>query len=248
MSAHVVDRQIAALVGHLRGHHHDFAFLHGGADDVIKAAALVLRQTAHTEALDDESVVVLRHKFHQLPLCAGDQLQKADIGLQTVVKYRLVAALAADVLQEMLILQHRQIGIVDAGKGLKALGIGLSGPRAQNHLAVEHDLHAAAAAAGVNESIGQIALGVGTVKPNGLLRAGQHDGLGAALHQITQRRSGIGHGVRAVADDKAVVAVIVFPDGAGDAQPMLGMNIGAVQTVHLQTIHLTQLRHTGDKA
>ena len=51
------------------------------------------------------------------------------------------------------VLHHRQIGVIDAGKGLEALGAGLTGAGAQNDLAVEHDLDAAGSPpAGVEEA------------------------------------------------------------------------------------------------
>ena len=189
----------------------------------------------------------VQHEVDQLAGCAGDQLQQSHAGIQRVVEQGPGIAGAAHILQQMAILHHRQIGIVHAGKGVEALGAGLAGARAQNHLAVEHDLYAAAAPAGIEEGIRQIALGVGAVEPDGLLRTGKHDGLGTALHQIAEGGGGVGHGVGAVGDDKAVVAVVPVADGGGEAQPVLRPDVGAVQRVQLETFHPAEVRDAGDE-
>ncbi len=72
------------------------------------------------------------------------------------------------------------------------------------------------------------------------------DGLGAVLNQIAQGRRRIGHGVRAVADDEAVVVVVVLPDGLGRPQPVGGMDAGAVQTIQLDAVHMAQLGDAGE--
>ena len=146
----------------------------------------------------------------------------------------------------MLVLHHRQIGVIDAGEGPETLGVGLAGTGPQNDPPVKDDLHAAAAPAGVEKGIGKIALGVGAVEPDGLLGAGEDDGLGAVLYQIAQGCRRIGHGVRAVADDEAVVVVVVLPDGLGRPQPVGGVNAGAVQTIQLDAVHMAQLGDAGE--
>ena len=79
------------------------------------------------------------------------------------------------------------------------------------------------------------------------MRSGQHDGLGAALHQIAERRRRIGHGIGAVADHEAVVLFVVVPDGLRHPQPVLGLEIGAVQTVYLNAVHMAQFTDPGHK-
>ena len=83
----MIHRQVAALVGHLSGHHHDLVPLHGGAENVIQIA--VFRQSAHAEALDDQSVIVLRHELHQLRFRPRNQLQQPHIVVQFVIEHRL---------------------------------------------------------------------------------------------------------------------------------------------------------------
>ena len=146
----------------------------------------------------------------------------------------------------MLVLHHRQIGVVDTGEGPEALGVGLAGTGPQNDPAVKDDLHAAAAPAGIEKGVGEVAFGVGAIEPDGLLGAGEDNGLGAVLNQIAQGRRRIGHGVRAVADDEAVVVVVVLPDGLGRPQPVGGMDAGAVQTIQLDAVHMAQLGDAGE--
>jgi len=55
------------------------------------------------------------------------QLQKRYPGIQRVEKYRGGMAVLPDITQKHTVPQNAQIGIVDAGKGLKALGAGLAG-------------------------------------------------------------------------------------------------------------------------
>ena len=71
----MVDRQVTALVGHLGGHDHDLAPLHAAAHRIVELAAMILRQAAHAEGLDDEAVAAVQHEVDQLAGCAGDQLQ-----------------------------------------------------------------------------------------------------------------------------------------------------------------------------
>ena len=56
------------------------------------------------------------------------------------------------------------------------------------------------------EGVRQICLGIRGIKSDGSLGAGQHNRLRTTLDQIAQGRRRIRHGVRAVGDDKAVIA------------------------------------------
>ena len=102
-------------------------------------------------------------------------------------------------------------------------------------------------AARAEERVGQVDLGIGRVEADGLLRARQDDRLGRALDQIAQGRRGIGHGVRAVADDEAVVPVIARADGPRDLQPVGRAEIRAVEREQLQALHPAQRRHRRDE-
>ena len=94
----MVHRQVAALVGDLRGHDHQLAPLHPTAHHVIQVSAVVFRQTAYAEALDDEAVVAVQHELRQCILRAGDQLQQPHIGIQPVIEQGPWPALTTDVL------------------------------------------------------------------------------------------------------------------------------------------------------
>ena len=99
----------------------------------------------------------------------------------------------------------------------------------------------------VKKSIRQIAFGVGAVKPDGLLRARDDDGLGAVLNEIAEGGGGVGHGVGTVRNDEAVILVIMCTDGLRQPQPMLRADVGAVQIVALHAVHLTVIADVGDK-
>lgn len=94
---------------------------------------------------------------------------------------------------------------------------------AENDAAVEHDHHAAQIGHGAAERIGQIRLGIRVFKHDGLLCARQDDGLGGILNEIGQRRGCIGHGVRAVGDDEAVIFLIAGADGAAIVSQCAGV-------------------------
>ena len=85
-------------MGDLRGHDHQLAPLHPTAYHVIQVSAVVFRQTAYAEALDDEAVVAVQHELRQCILRAGDQLQQPHIGIQPVIEQGPWPALTTDVL------------------------------------------------------------------------------------------------------------------------------------------------------
>ena len=76
---------------------------------------------------------------------------------------------------------------------------------------------------------------------------GKDNGLGTALDQIAQGRRRVGHGIGAVADDKAVVGIVAFAQDLYYAQPVFGADIGAVQAIQLKAIHQAELANIGNK-
>ena len=132
-------------------------------------------------------------------------------------------------------------------KAFRAFGADFSGAGAQDDQVVEHDLHAPGPLRHrVGEGVQQVVAGVGVPVVDGLLAAGQHDGLGGVLHHIAQRRGGVGHGVGAVGDHKAVVLAVMVPDGLCHAAPVLRADVGGVQVIKLHRVdpaHSFQLRH-----
>ena len=119
--------------------------------------------------------------------------------------------------------------------------MGLLGPGAQDDLAVEDDADPRHLRRGHPEGILQVDLGVRGVKADGLLGSGKDDGLGTALDEVGESRRRIGHGVRPVGEDEAVVVIVVRPDAAGHGQPVLGGDVGAVQVQDLQAVRPAEL-------
>ena len=79
---------------------------------------------------------------------------------------------------------------------------------------------------------------------DGLLCAGEDDGLVSVLDQIGQRRCGVSQRVGAVADDEAVIQGIVLLYGTGHGQPVLRAEVGAVDAAQSQGLRLAQLLQT----
>ena len=136
--------------------------------------------------------------------------------------------------------------MIDAGKGLEALGAGLLGPGPQDHPAVEHDRDPRQVLRRAAEGVRQICLGIRGIKSDGSLGAGQHNRLRTTLDQIAQGRRRIRHGVRAVGDNKAVIAAVVVPDTGGDLQPVSRGHVGAVQVQQLEAVHAADVRDPGN--
>ena len=240
VEADVIDGQIAALVLHLRRHDDGLFGLHGLTQDALEAAALIGRQAADAEALDDDGVVMLEQVRQHAAVRAGDHFHERDALTELVIEHGRGKGGRADIFHQEAVLQHGQLRIVDAGEGLQADGARFACTGAENDAAVEHDHHAAQIGHGAAERIGQIRLGIRVFKHDGLLRARQDDGLGGILDEIGQRRGCIGHGVRAVGDDEAVIFLIVGADGAGDRQPVRGSHIRRVDGKQLFAGHAAQ--------
>ena len=179
---------------------------------------------------------------------AGGQLQEADPGIQGLIEPGAGQGGLADVGQQGPVPQDAQHGVIDGGEGLEALGVGLLSPGAQDDLAVEDDADAGHLRRGGAEGVLQVDLGVCGVEADGLLGAGEDDGLGAALDEVGEPGGGVGHGVRAVGEDEAVVLLVVLPDAAGHPEPVLGGDVGAVQVQELHAVHPAELRDGGDMA
>ena len=101
---------------------------------------------------------------------------------------------------------------------------------------------------GTEECVGEVDLGVGGIEADRLLRAGQDNGLFRALDQIGEGGGGIGHGVRAVADNEAVVAIVVLLNGLCKRDPVLRPDVGGVQTEQLDAVHAAEFRYLRHKA
>ena len=102
--------------------------------------------------------------------------------------------------------------------------------------------------AGVAEAVGEVLLGIGELQINRALGPGYHHRLGGTLDKVGEGCGSIGHGIGAVAEDKAVVGVVIFLNGGGHLQPVAGGDIGAVQVHQLEGVHLAEPPYAGDKA
>ena len=216
-----------------------------------EAASGVTRNTADAEALQNEGVVVLQHVRRETGRDAGDQLEQPDPFIEPVIEYRGLGKACLDVLQKPPVLHHGKTGIVDAGECLIALGARFAGACALNDLAVEDDHDAMQmVGGGTEERVRQIDLGVGRIEADGLLRAGQDDRLFCTLNEVGERRCRIRHCVGAVADDKAVVALIMLLHSTRQRHPVFRADVGGVETEQLHTIDFAEfgdLRHEGQK-
>ena len=119
-------------------------------------------------------------------------------------------------------------GEIDRRKGVVADGLVLFGPGARDHEPPEHHHHPPAAGVqGAQDTVPQVLFGVGDLAGDGLLGAGQDDGLAGVLHQVAQGCRRIGQGVGAVAEDETVVAAVILFDGPGHVQPQGRAHVGA---------------------
>ena len=137
--------------------------------------------------------------------------------------------------------------IVDANERVKAHGALLAGARAGDGHTAKHDRNVVRVfVERIEQALVQVELGVGKGVAHGLLRAGEHDGLGAVLDQVGKRCRGVAHGVGAVQNHEAVVIGIAFNDDVADAHPVTGAHIGAVDVHGLHDVELTEARDLGD--
>ena len=137
-------------------------------------------------------------------------------------------------------------GKIDARKGVETSGARLFRARAENDVAVEHDMHARRAVVrAVKEGVREVAAGVGIARVDGFLRPRQHDGLRAVLDEIGQRGGGVRHRIRSVRDDEAVELRVTFFDDARDGEPMSAADVGAVEIERLDGGHGAGARDLG---
>ena len=137
--------------------------------------------------------------------------------------------------------------IVDANERVKAHGALLAGARTGNGDAAKHDRHIVRMLVEcIEQALVQVELGVGKGVAHGLLRAGEHDGLGAVLNQIGKRCRGVAHGVGAVQNHEAVVVGITLDDDVADTHPVTGTHVGAVDVHGLHDVELAEARDLGD--
>ena len=89
----------------------------------------------------------------------------------------------------------------------------------------------------------QILLGISDLHLDGLLGACKHNGLLTVLDQIGKCCHCVGHGVRPMADHKAIIFFIIFFNFLHQLQPVNTAHIGAVQIAHLHRRQLDRISH-----
>ena len=91
--------------------------------------------------------------------------------------------------------------------------------------------------AGIGHGAPQVVAGIRIAVINRFLAAGQHHRLGAFLDHVAERCGSIAHRVRAMGDNKTVIAVIVFLHSSGNALPLFGAHVGGIQVIQLDGSH-----------
>ena len=248
--AHLIDLHVAAFVCNLRRHDNDLALCDPLLHLLIKGVQQRLRDPSDAEALDDQAIIVLKQVFHQLGLGPGDQLQHHDTLAQMIAEAdRFGIGLLRKKADDLPVLYHRQHREVDAAEGVVAAGIGFlrAGPR--NDIPVENKRHAPGSRIPrIADAVDQVLPRVGALFADRLLGSGHDDRLIGVLDHVRQCRAGIGHGVRTVADDKAVVVQVFALHRRHDLVPDRRGHIGAVDVADLdgvQIVFFTQFRDVG---
>ena len=205
--AHLVNAHVAALVGDLRGHDEH---LMGGlvvAQAFGKGIHQLLRNAAHAEAFHDDAVVQAEDLRDERRGHARGQLEQEHLRVQhTAELHRAGGPRRGNVPHQPVTLHQRQLREVDRGKGVVADGLVLFGTGAGNDVPAKHHHYAPAARVdGADHAVPQIFLGIRDLVGDGLLCAGEDDGLIRVLNQVGERRRRVGQRIRAVADDKTIV-------------------------------------------
>ena len=131
--------------------------------------------------------------------------------------FLLHLVLVIQVEDDVVVLDGGNVWEVDAGKRVVALGTLLLAAGSRNNLAVKHDIDAVGlVAACKKEAVGKVGLGIGDLQVNGLLCASDYNWFRGILDQVGEGRCGVGQGIGAVADYKAIVLIVVFLNGGRD--------------------------------
>ena len=249
-AANFVHGKVAALMRYLGGEHGQVPRAapvpHGGKHSTIIPAG----QAAHAKAFQHQSAVTALQQGDDIRPHARHQPQHKHVGIQRSTEHRMgIIRRALQELDQAAVPEHGGFGVVDAGKRVKAFGTGLAGAGAKDHLVVKHDLHAPGIrVAGIGHGAPQVVAGIRIAVINRFLAAGQHHRLGAFAYHVAERCGGIAHRVRAMGDDKTIIAVIVFLHSGGNALPLFGAHVGGIQVIQLDGINAAefrQFRHAG---
>ena len=161
-----------------------------------------LGNTANAKGLKDYSIVAIGKGVEDARVYAGRKLEYKYARVDAVVEtHRVFALMSAvePVAHNAVVADVGNGRIVDANERVKAHGALLAGARAGNGDAAKHDRDVVRVLVErIEQALVQVELGVGKGVAHGLLRAGEHDGLGAVLNQIGKCCRGVAHGVGAV--------------------------------------------------
>ena len=241
--AHLVHAHVAALVGDLRGHDEHLV---GGlviAQPGGKGIHQLLWDAAHAETLHDDAVVQVEDLRDERRGHARGQLEQEHPAVQRAAElHRAGGPRRGNVPHQPVALHQRQFREVDRGKGVVADGLVLLGAGARDDVPAKHHHHAPAARVdGADHAVPQVFLGIRDLVGDGLLRAGEDDGLIRVLDEIRERRRRVRQRIRAVADDKAIVQGVVFLNGACHHEPVLLSEVGTVDAAQRQRFRAAQL-------
>ena len=78
----MIQQQVAAFIGDLRGHYDRFPGGNGAADYIVIAFRPGGGDTADTEAFDNDTVFSLQHKFKEIGLQSRHQFDEPHIRVQ----------------------------------------------------------------------------------------------------------------------------------------------------------------------
>ena len=132
--------------------------------------------------------------------------------------------------------------VIRGRKRLKLIGRALHAPAPAQQQSVEIDAHLMHPARGRDEhGVDDVVAPVGADLPQRDLRAGEDDGLRQIFQHERQRRRRIGHRVRPVEDDEAVIVVIALRDRTAHLVPFAHGHVGRVE--QRVKLHDIPLRH-----
>ena len=245
--AHLVDAHIAALVSHLCGEDEHLAGLVVVAEALGKGVHQPLGDAAHAEALHDDTVVEPEDVRDEVGAEARRQLEQKDPGAEGAAKlHRAGGPGRGHIPHQTVALYQRQRRKIYGGERVVADGLVLFGAGARDDVPAEHHHNAPAAGVkGADDAVAQVFLGVGDLVGDGLLCAGEDDGLVGVLDEVGQCRRRVGQCVGAVADDEAVVEGVIFLHGLCHHQPVLRAEVGAVDAAQGQRVGAAEVVQLG---
>ena len=251
-TADLINTQVKALFGDLRGHNDGAARIDPAENRLLERLARLakLGDTANAKGLKDYSVVAIGKGVQNAWVHAGRELKDKHARVDAVVETHRVFALmraVKPVAHDAVVADIGDGRIVDANERVKAHGALLAGARAGDGHTAKHDRNVVRMLVErIEQALVQIEFGVGKGIAHGLLRAGEHDGLGAVLNQVGKRCRGVAHGVGTVQNHEAVVVGITLDDDVADTHPVTGAHIGAVDVHGLHHVELAEARDLGD--